>query len=123
MVKLISFLTGVTLFSVLLWENVDQKVTVKILGSRVVENVPVLILILLSFLAGMLLMLPVMWWYLYKQRRRLQTKPQSDTKSEMKSVPDRPAAASGTQHRDAQAADAAALHQTLSSDKQGSSAG
>lgn len=123
MVKLIAFLSGITLFSVLLWENLDQKVTIKVLGSSVIENVPVLILILLSLICGMLVMVPVMWYHLFRQRRRLQQ--EAGSSSPLKPEGSRASKAKDEMVKadnDSLAADAANYHRTVSKDD-GSPAG
>ena len=61
MVKLVIFLAALTGFAFVMWENLEEKASVFFLGKTLFENVPVLLIILISMLAGMLLLFPLIW--------------------------------------------------------------
>lgn len=91
MVRMLVYFGLVILLMIFLWGNMDNKASLNILGSVVFKDVPVLIIILTSMLAGMVLMLPFL--YLGKMRavRREREKtaggsPGEDPESKKKEV-------------------------------------
>ena len=66
MVRMLVYLGLAILLMIFLWGNMDNKASLNLMGAVVFKDVPVLIIILSSMLAGMILMLPFL--YLGKAR-------------------------------------------------------
>lgn len=71
-------LIGLTL---IMWENIEQKASIRILGHKLFSDIPVLLIILTSMLLGMLFMFPFIWMNQHRLKRKLTGK---ETKSNPK---------------------------------------
>lgn len=62
MKKLLLFVVFLIVFTITMSENIDNKATVKFFGQVVFDNAPVLVIVLSSFLLGILVAFPLMWF-------------------------------------------------------------
>ncbi len=88
MVKFVISLAVLTGFTFIMWENLEEKASVYFLGKTVFENVPILLIIMTSMLAGMLLMFPLMWINRLTSRSKKKAKVRGKNKDAKQAAPE-----------------------------------
>jgi len=76
MKKLLLFVGFLILFTITMSENIDNKATVEFLGAVVFDNSPVLIIVLSSFLLGVIVSFPLMWFKSSKMKSKEKARQQ-----------------------------------------------